>query len=126
RQAVRALRRATAERLARGEDWRDVVGALRAHTPSIWQSWSMADRARFLRHVRPHWEVLRHRCAPDAHDAFTALQRQGRLELLAARLRGVQPVDDGLLVQLARRGGAATEQRRAQVVINPRNGSTRI
>lgn len=118
RQAVRALRRATAERLARGEDWRDVVGALRAHTPSIWQSWSMADRARFLRHVRPHWEVLRHRCAPDAHDAFTALQQQGRLELLAARLRGVQPVDDGLLVQLARRGGAATEQRRAQVVIN--------
>lgn len=118
RHAVRALRRSTAERLARGEDWRDVVGALRAHTPSIWQSWSLDDRARFLRHVRPHWEVLRHRCAPDAHDAFTALQQHGRLELLAARLHGVQPVDDGLIVQLVRRGSAVTEQRCVQVVVN--------
>ena len=118
RMAVRLLRRVTAERLARGEDWRDVVGALRAHTPAIWQSWGLVDKARFLRHVRPHWDVLRHRCAPDAHDAFTALQQQGRLELLAARLRAVQPVADGLLVQLLPRGGATLHQRRVQVVIN--------
>ncbi len=118
RGAVRGLRQATAARLARGEDWRDVVGALRAHTPALWQSWSPDDRARFLRHVRPHWEVLRHRCAPEAFDAFTALVDAGRLQLMAARLHAVQPCADGLDLVLMPRAGRATLQRRVQVVIN--------
>jgi len=118
RSAVRGLRQATAERMARGEDWRDVVGALRAHTPALWQRWSTADRARFLRHVRPHWEVLRHRCAPEAFDAFTALVGAGRLQLMAARLRAVQPCAGGMDLELAPRAGQATLRRRVQVVIN--------
>jgi len=118
RGAVRTLRKVVIERCERGEDWRDVVGALRAHTPALWQSWTHVERARFLRHVRPHWEVLRHRCAPSAHDAFSELVSRGRLSLMGARLSGVEPVTDGVRVTLRPRGGGRPEVRHVQVIVN--------
>lgn len=118
RQAVRVLRATVAERAARGEDWRDVIGALRAHTPRLWRSWSAAERARFLRHLRPHWEVLRHRCAPAAHDAFSALQAEGRLQLLGARLVGAEPVPGGVRATLRPRGGGAPVVATVQAIVN--------
>src|SRR5262249_5552012 len=49
---------------AEGVDWRDVVTALRPITPTLWRRLDTRERARFLRHVRPFWEVHRHRAAP--------------------------------------------------------------
>lgn len=46
-------------------DWRMAVDAIRPHTQRIWQSWSQTERRRFLRHARRHWDVRRHRVAPD-------------------------------------------------------------
>jgi uncharacterized NAD(P)/FAD-binding protein YdhS len=125
RQAVKVLRTAVAERCARGEDWRDVIGALRTHTPALWRGWSEADRARFLRHVRPHWEVLRHRCAPAAHDAFSALQAEGRLTLAAARLAAATAVDGGVQVTLRLRGGGSRTAT-VQTIVNCTGPSTDV
>ena len=36
-----------------GNNWRGVIGALRGATPGIWQELYLAERSRFLRHVRP-------------------------------------------------------------------------
>lgn len=118
RGAVRMLRKVVSERCERGEDWRDVVGALRAHTPALWQAWTHLERARFLRHVRPHWEVLRHRCAPSAHDAFCELVSHGRLALMGARLSGAEPVADGVRVTLRPRGSRQTEELHVQAIVN--------
>ncbi|NRF72355.1 FAD/NAD(P)-binding protein [Aquincola sp. S2] len=118
RQQWRVLRRDIAARIANGEDWRDVIGALRAHTPALWQRLSAVDRARFLRHARPHWEVLRHRCAPAAHEAYQGLVEQGALDVRAARMVSVEPGDAGLVVQLQRRGAAGTERLTVQHIVN--------
>jgi len=118
RQQVRVLRRHVRAMLARGEDWRDAVGALRPHTPALWQRLSPADRSRFLRHVRPHWEVLRHRCAPEAHDAYQQLVDQGLLGVQAARISSVQREVGGLRVQIRPRGGEATRVLQVQHIVN--------
>lgn len=118
RQQVRALRSQVNAALARGEDWRDIIGALRPHTPALWQRLSLADRARFLRHVRPHWEVLRHRCAPSAHDGWQQLLDDGRLVVQAARIAEVQPGPRGLQVMLRQRGHTKTRPVVVQHIIN--------
>jgi len=46
-------------------DWRVALQALRPETQRIWRNWSVSERAQFLRHARRHWDVHRHRMAPD-------------------------------------------------------------
>ena len=65
RARTRALRDWIRHIEACGGDWRDVIASLRPLTPGLWQSTGSADRARFLRHLKPFWEVHRHRCAPE-------------------------------------------------------------
>ena len=47
--------------------------ALRPRTPAIWRGWSEAERAGFVRHVRPHWEAIRHRAPPPIHALLASL-----------------------------------------------------
>ncbi len=118
RSYLRVLRAEVGRCHARGEDWRDVIGALRPHTARLWQRLTLDDRRRFLRHLRPHWEVVRHRCAPAAHDVLAALMDSGHCTLMAARLRGVRSIADGLEVDLQPRGGGASQRRQLQVIVN--------
>lgn len=57
--------RAEASRIPGLEGWRTAIDSMRPNLPAIWEAMSPRDRARFLRHVRPHWEVHRHRMAPE-------------------------------------------------------------
>lgn len=83
---VRAVRRHVRETAARGIDWRDAIAALRPVTARLWSALSVAERSRFLRHVRPFWEVHRHRMAPPLYDAFERLRVSGSVNVIAGRL----------------------------------------
>lgn len=103
--ALRAeLRRAAAA----GFDWREVVASLRAATPGLWQRLPIAERERFLRHLRPYWDSHRHRAAPETHRLIAGLRAEGRLQVHAGRLAAVDAVDAGLRVTLARGGVTRT------------------
>jgi uncharacterized NAD(P)/FAD-binding protein YdhS len=117
---VRALRHVVNEALARGDDWRDVIGALRPHTPALWHALDVADRRRFLRHVQPYWDVLRHRCAPEALDQLLALKRTGRLENLTGRVRSVRVVPGTSQAELTfrLRGSDELLTRRFDLIVN--------
>src|SRR5690606_6504571 len=67
-------------------DWRGLVDALRPHLQGYWQRLPHAQRGRFLRHLRPYWEVLRHRLAPSLHEELEQLRAEGRLQVRAGRL----------------------------------------
>lgn len=53
-------------RAAREGGWHAAVDALRPVTQDLWRGASIVDRARFLRHLRPYWDIHRHRVAPAA------------------------------------------------------------
>jgi uncharacterized NAD(P)/FAD-binding protein YdhS len=78
---LRAVRSHVKRMAKEGVDWRDVIASLRPSTPALWQRLSVAERARFLRHLRPYWEVHRHRAAPGPAAAL-------RADIDAGRLRG--------------------------------------
>lgn len=66
------------------EDWRAAVDSLRPHTTAIWQGWSLAQRASFLRHLKTLWDVHRHRAAPEVRAALD-------VEVLRGRVLAVRP-----------------------------------
>ncbi len=116
---VRAVRRHIRETTARGLDWRDAIAALRPVTTRLWSALSVAERGRFLRHVRAFWDVHRHRMAPPLYDAFESLRTAGRVNVIAGRLvqireqSGSQSGDDADRGERASGGGAVTSGRAA-------------
>ena len=74
----REVRRATEQRF----DWRSVMDALRPHTELLWQELTPADKRRFLRHLRPWWEIHRHRVAPSVAAEIKAARARGALQIL--------------------------------------------
>lgn len=115
---LRALRAAIGAAVAAGDDWRDWIGALRPHMPRWWRSLSEAERRRFVRHLQPHWDTLRHRCAPEAHAVFERWRAQGRLELIAGRVVDVAPADAGFQVAVRPRGRSQLRQLAVERVVN--------
>jgi uncharacterized NAD(P)/FAD-binding protein YdhS len=78
------------------DDWRRVIDALRPHLQPLWAGLSLEQRGRFLRHLRPYWEVARHRVAPEVYQRLQRLQADGRLQIRAARLLRARLVEDGV------------------------------
>jgi uncharacterized NAD(P)/FAD-binding protein YdhS len=90
--------------------WRAAVDSLRPHSHALWQGFSPAEQRRFIRHARPWWDVHRHRIAPEVAERLRALIAEGRLQVTAGRIAGIRQVDEGLAVEIRRRGSAnATE-----------------
>lgn len=102
RDLVRATQKA-------GGDWRDVVDGLRPYNQRIWQSWPVGARRRFLEHTRAWWDVHRHRMAPQIHARVSEAVRSGRLRLLAGRVAGITPAQDGFDVAVQARQARGTE-----------------
>ena len=118
RSLVTAFRRAIDRAVAEGGDWRSVVDGLRAHTPALWRSLPIAERRRLLRHVRPFWEVHRHRMAPEIGRFVAERRAEGALRVAAGRVLAVEAGVDEALVEWTPRGGAAPRRERFAWVVN--------
>jgi uncharacterized NAD(P)/FAD-binding protein YdhS len=71
--------------------WRSAVHELRSVTQRLWGGATAAERARFLRHLRPWWDVHRHRSAPAVAERSGAVEAEGRLRFAAGRIASVAP-----------------------------------
>jgi uncharacterized NAD(P)/FAD-binding protein YdhS len=113
---TRAVRREVRRAAAVGVDWRCVVDALRPHVRLLWRGLSPADRRRFVRHLRPYWEVHRHRMAPPVAEAVAELRARGRLRVVGGRIAGLEPAPGGLRLRWRGRDGGAGELLAQRVV----------
>ena len=66
--------------------WREAVHELRPVTQSLWSGASLEERRRFIRHLRPWWDVHRHRIAPDVAARIEKMKSEGRLSFAAGRI----------------------------------------
>ncbi|OAN62766.1 FAD/NAD(P)-binding protein [Sphingomonas sp. TDK1] len=112
-----ALVRAVRERAAL-VGWRNAVDELRPFTQPMWANAGEDERARFLRHLRPWWDVHRHRLAPEVDARLQALINRGQLEVVAAKTLGFAEGPDGIAVTLRPRGQDASKTIRAQRIVN--------
>ena len=117
---LRALRREVRDASRRGDDWREVVTALRHDTPMLWQSLDARGRRQFLRHLQPFWDTHRHRAAPQTAARVQRLREEGQLLVRAARLQRVEPDErnESIRVALRPRGASYVETFDVVHVIN--------
>ncbi|MGH7026222.1 FAD/NAD(P)-binding protein [Brevundimonas sp.] len=103
---------------AREDDWRAVVDDVRHSARDLWGAWSLPQRSRFLRHLRALWDNHRHRLAPGVAREVTAMLASEELEVTAARVTALSPVDDEVEALLKNRGDPQPHTRRFDAVIN--------
>jgi uncharacterized NAD(P)/FAD-binding protein YdhS len=115
---LHALRAEIARQRACGQDWRDVINALRAHTPEIWRRLPLAQKRKFLRRVAPYWDIHRHRLAPVAARRLQHLLASGQLEHHAATLLQLSASGDELCLRWRARADGAIHASRVAAVIN--------
>lgn len=123
---TRLVRRHVAERAAAGSDWRDVFAALRPATPDLWMGLTQAERGRFLRHLRPWWDVHRHGAPPETAAEIERMLASGDLSVRAARILGYRPVAGEVEVTLRPRGAAETVRIHVHRVVNATGPSTDV
>ncbi|HEX4693742.1 FAD/NAD(P)-binding protein [Sphingomonas sp.] len=104
----------------RGEaiGWRSAVDELRRYTQAMWANASDAEKQRFLRHLRPWWDVHRHRLAPQVADRLTAMIERGQLEVVAGKTIAAEEGADGVTVTWRRRGSDSPETLLVQRIVN--------
>jgi uncharacterized NAD(P)/FAD-binding protein YdhS/glyoxylase-like metal-dependent hydrolase (beta-lactamase superfamily II) len=88
---------------AQGYSWHSVIDALRSVTTQQWQRLPDAEKRRFLRHVKPYWEVHRHRIAPKAVDVIEQMRDTGQLITIRGRIQDCQELPNGVAVALRQR-----------------------
>lgn len=103
-QLVREVRRRAGE-----VGWRAAVDALRPHTQNIWRRHSVSAQASFLRHLRPYWDIHRHRLAPSVAQRLEDLEASGRLRYVAGKLGRAEALGGRALVSYRPRGEEGIE-----------------
>ncbi|WP_443971010.1 FAD/NAD(P)-binding protein [Sphingobium sp. CR28] len=98
--------------------WRGAVDELRPFTRELWLAASPADRRRFLRHLRPWWDVHRHRIAPEVHRRLAAMRASGQLIVRAGNLCAVEERGESAIVSWRPRGSDHTRQLSVQRIVN--------
>lgn len=112
-QLVRAVRKR-----ARTIGWRRAVDELRPFTQDMWAAADPAARERFLRHLRPWWDVHRHRLAPEIDGRLAALQMTGQLVIHAGKLCQIEERGDVAIASWRPRGGDPSRNLPIQRIIN--------
>ena len=79
-----------------GSDWRAVIDALRPVTQKIWKLLPTIEKRRFLRHVRPYWDVHRHRVAPEIGSLLAYQLMNKNIQIHAGRVVDYRETDSAV------------------------------
>jgi uncharacterized NAD(P)/FAD-binding protein YdhS len=111
--------RAQVERAeSEGNNWRAVIDSIRPVTQQIWRSLPVAEQRRFLRHVRPYWEIHRHRVAPHIGEQLYSQLSNGQIQIHAGRITEYREDADAVTIQYRERRSGKNAQLRVDRVIN--------
>jgi uncharacterized NAD(P)/FAD-binding protein YdhS len=117
-EALHAFRRHVRMMAERGEPWQRAMDALRPASPTLWARLTVEQQRRFLRHLRPWWDVHRHRAPPQTHLMAENLVKSGRLRLLAGEVVAAAPGARGIEIMHRQRGSYVRHRMELAAVVN--------
>ena len=94
--------------VARDAGWREMMEGLRPITADLWTRADLRTRRGIVRHLRPWWDVHRHRIAPRIGVFIDRLLAEGRLSVVAGRVKAIAADQAGVRLDWTRRGQAQT------------------
>jgi uncharacterized NAD(P)/FAD-binding protein YdhS len=113
-----AVLRAMRARVRARDSWQIGIDELRPHVQRLWVRASGEERQRFLRHLRPWWDVHRHRIAPQIHARLDAMRAVGQLETAAGKIVALTPEPGGARLVWRRRGSACEQTAHVRRIVN--------
>ncbi len=111
-------------KLRAGLGWPGLMQLLRPYNNELWHGLDLDQRRRFLRHLRPWWDIHRHRVAPQIGEQIDAARERGQLSIVAGRIEIGRTMDDKVEVTITRRGSDIAEKRSFDRLVDcrgPRN-----
>ena len=105
----RALRRDMALAIIEGRDQKELFDEVRDVSAWLWPNFTVVERHRFLRHLKPWYNVNRYRIVPQTGQINAEMATSGQLNFRIARLAGLDVLGDGQQAQLAERGGSVID-----------------
>jgi len=118
RHLARAVRALAQDQELRGGDWRVTIAFVRNLVPTLWQRLAPPERQRFLRHLRPYWDVHRHRLPEQSWSSLHALRRSGVLRVNAGRILDLEAAGRQVRVTWRPRGKDAAATFLVDRVVN--------
>jgi uncharacterized NAD(P)/FAD-binding protein YdhS len=112
--SLRRFRR-EADRLS---DWRRAFDGLREQVQDVWAGLSHAERRRALRHLRPWWDVHRHRMAPEVAVRIDEHLATRRLRVVAGRMQSLRAEIGGVTITWRERTNTSIRADRTEWVVN--------
>jgi uncharacterized NAD(P)/FAD-binding protein YdhS len=111
-----------------GLTWQGVLDTYRPYLPQIWQRLNLTEKRQFLTHLKPYWDVHRHRIAPDVHSKIVSLQQSGQLILNKGRVSQIENTENGFSIEFRtlENGTVMTRQAMSHWLINATGPSTDI
>lgn len=107
--AFRALRSDLRAAKAEGRDPKAPFDDARDAAARLWPQFSPAEKRRFLRHLKPWYDVNRYRMVPQTGAVVARLGASGQLEFRTARFVSAAPEGARLRVRLSARGAETSE-----------------
>ncbi|MDQ2188002.1 FAD/NAD(P)-binding protein [Alcaligenaceae bacterium A4P071] len=86
RELLRIVRPARRAIQRNGDSLQRLAPAVRPHVPALWAQASTDERRRFIRHLRPYWEITLHRAPPVSAAWLSALTASGRHDARTGRI----------------------------------------
>ena len=126
RARLRRLRAEGAALAADGRPWQWLMDRLRPQGRALWRSLPPVEQARFLRHAVRHWDIHRHRIAPEAAERLQGLLRNGQLRVHAARVRDIEAGDSGVRLRVRPRGADSDQWQQADCLVDATGIETRL
>ena len=83
---LRSVRELADDTERRGGDWRETITFIRNIAPQLWQRLPAREKRRLLRHIRPYWDIHRHRLPSQTLARMNHLRRHQKLNVHAGRL----------------------------------------
>jgi uncharacterized NAD(P)/FAD-binding protein YdhS len=109
-ESVRTMLRAFRGAVRRGADWRMLLDSLRCETPRLWGQLSDVEKMRFARHLRPYWDIHRHRIPRESWGVIQALIESHRLKVSRRRFRSIHRDTADLVLVSSHAGIVFTER----------------
>lgn len=103
-----------------GYDWQSLMHAIRPHNAALWHGLDDLQRRRFLRHLRPWWDVHRHRMPPEIAATINNAVASGQLAVQAARIEEMDAGAAEISVRFRPRRSAQSKVRSFARVIDCR------
>ncbi len=103
---ARIVREDARDRMARGETWHGAIDDVRDAAGELWRGLPVSDKRRFVRHLKPYYDVHRFRIPPQTRDIVRRAEERGQLRFGSGRIAGAEAVAEAVAVTVRRRGEA--------------------